>query len=251
MASRKKRANRDVDREHEPEVFVRLRNTSVRCIESSLACVPKGQEDYPKSSMQIIRLGRQIEQQLMDMKTDIHTRQLSKENVTESLNVSLSVARVPLENKMCSVRNKELALMRMQTFNALLNVLQRDATQRQPIMEVMNHSMDISKQIIALQQSNRQLEEQLIDIARKRIETRIKQQKLFQKLKSAEEMNRKIRDLETKTQVKGRETMQSVRNEVVVIQEVFQRLIMSAQLNWAEDPYLKTLVLKMRDPPLS
>ncbi|XP_075718920.1 centromere protein H-like isoform X2 [Rhinoderma darwinii] len=196
-------------------------------------------------------LGRQIEQQLMDMKTDIHTRQLSKENVTESLNVSLSVARVPLENKMCSVRNKELALMRMQTFNALLNVLQRDATQRQPIMEVMNHSMDISKQIIALQQSNRQLEEQLIDIARKRIETRIKQQKLFQKLKSAEEMNRKIRDLETKTQVKGRETMQSVRNEVVVIQEVFQRLIMSAQLNWAEDPYLKTLVLKMRDPPLS
>ncbi|XP_069811282.1 centromere protein H-like isoform X3 [Dendropsophus ebraccatus] len=201
------------------------------------------------------------------MKTEFHARKESVENVDASLNVSLSNVRIPLENQICSVKNKELALMRcctfykhcinqqdkqmMQTYNALLNVLEKDATQRRPIMAVMNHSMDICKQILVIQQSNRHLEEQLVNIRKTRIEIRMKQQELFQKLKYSETTNRKIRDLEAKTEDKGRETMQSVTHKIIIIQEVFQRLILSSRINWAEDPYLRNLILRMKDPPLS
>lgn len=50
----------------------------------------------------------------------------------------------------------------------------------------------------------------------------MKQQELYQKLKYSEKTNRKIRDLETKTQDKGRETLQSVTHKTIIIQEVFQ-----------------------------
>ncbi|XP_069811281.1 centromere protein H-like isoform X2 [Dendropsophus ebraccatus] len=208
-------------------------------------------EKTAKSCTQLIRLERQVKQQLLDMKTEFHARKESVENVDASLNVSLSNVRIPLENQICSVKNKELALMRMQTYNALLNVLEKDATQRRPIMAVMNHSMDICKQILVIQQSNRHLEEQLVNIRKTRIEIRMKQQELFQKLKYSETTNRKIRDLEAKTEDKGRETMQSVTHKIIIIQEVFQRLILSSRINWAEDPYLRNLILRMKDPPLS
>ncbi|XP_040286089.1 centromere protein H-like [Bufo bufo] len=254
MSSRKKAAKRDVDRKHVPELFVQMRDTSVRCIESSLSCTHREYEDSLKtkrgsdSCMQLIRFGKQMNQQLMDMNTERQTRSLSKDDVDASLNVSLSIARVPLENEIWSVRNKELAIIRMQTFDALLNVLQKDATQCGPIMAVMNHSRDLCKQIMVLKQSNSLLEKQLVAIRKHRIETRIKQQELFQKLKYYEKTNRKLQDLETKIQDKGRETLQSVTHKTIIIQEVFQRLILSSQVNWAEDPHLKNLVLKMRDP---
>ncbi|KAG8583621.1 hypothetical protein GDO81_008488 [Engystomops pustulosus] len=114
-------------------------------------------------------------------------------------------------------------------------------------MGLMNHSMGICKQTMVLHQNNRQLEEQLTVIRRRRIETRMKQQELFQKLKYAEKTNRKIQDLETKTQDKGRETIQNVTCKIIIIQEIFQRLILSSQLNWAEDAHLSNLLLKMMD----
>ncbi|XP_056423408.1 centromere protein H isoform X2 [Hyla sarda] len=242
--------------EHMPELFVQLRNTSIRCLQSSLPYTQRGHEDSPpaetsKSCMQLIRLGRQVKQQLMEMKTDFHTRGESIENVDASLNGSLSIACVPLENEICSVKNKELALMRMQTFNALLNVLQKDTTQRRSIMGVMNHSKDICKQIMVLQQNNRQLEEKLVNTRKSRIEIRMKQQELFQSLKYSEITNRKIRDLEAKKHDKGRETIQSDANKIIIVHEIFQRLILSSRLNWAENPYLKNLILNMRDPSLS
>ncbi|XP_075125608.1 centromere protein H-like [Leptodactylus fuscus] len=254
MASRKKAAKRDMNREQVPELFVQMRNTSVRCLEICLSCTRRGHKDPQKaekvseSYMQIVRFGRQMKQQLMDMKSECHTRGLPKGDVDTSLNVSLNHSHVPLRNEICSVRNKALALMRMQTFNTLLSTMKKDAIQRQPILGVMNHSMNICTLIMLMKQSNTQLEEQLAVIRRRRIETRLKQQELYKKLKFFEKTNQKIRDLETKTQEKGKETIQNVTHKILIIQEIFQRLILSTQMNWAEDPHLKNLLLKMRDP---
>ncbi|XP_075059788.1 centromere protein H-like isoform X2 [Mixophyes fleayi] len=241
-----------------PEIFVQLRKTSARCLEICLRGTNGGLENAPKtnkvleSSMQIIKFESQIKQQLMDMKTALCKRGLSKDDINGSLNVSLNVACEPLENEMCSVRNKELALFRMQTFNALLNVLQKRDSQSLPILAMMNHTMDLCKQVIAEELSNRQLEEQLADIRRRRMELQIRQQELFKKLKSSEGTNSKRQEVEMKMQDKGRESLQSIANRVMIIQEVFQRLIMSAQVHWAEDPHLTSLLLRMRvkDPSL-
>ncbi|KAM8945504.1 centromere protein H-like [Pelodytes ibericus] len=240
-----------------PQVFQRLRSASTQCLQSSLSSAPKSSQETADpfkltgSCMQIVRLGQQIKQQLTDMKTDLQIRSLSKENIDSSLNVSLKMAHLPLQREVTSVRNKEMAIIRMQCSNALLNVLKNDSTQNCSLRAVMTHSMDTCTKIQAIQLSNRQLEEKLVNIRQRRMEMRLKQQELFRQVKTSEEKNQKRHDLEMKTPVLAREKIESISNKVVIIQELFLRFILSAQVNWAEDPHLTCLLMKMKDSPLS
>ncbi|KAM5163124.1 centromere protein H-like [Mantella aurantiaca] len=239
-----------------PEILVQLHNASVKCLKS---CLPNNQgslEDSseatkgPKALMQLIWFKKQMQQQLKDMKTDLITRGIFKEEIDGSFSVSLNAARDPLDYEICSVSNKELALNRMQTFNALVTSLQIDSTQHLSIMAVIRHSADNCKQIMATQLSNRQLEHQLADMRKRRMEMQIKQQNLFQKLRYSGKTNHKIRDIEMKAFATERETLESILNEVVILQEIFQRLIMSVQLHWAENSHLRSLLLRIKNPCL-
>ncbi|XP_075451071.1 centromere protein H-like [Ascaphus truei] len=245
-----------IGREDVPQVFVRLCDASVKCIHSSLGSAHGDQQDMPDSSkpaescVQMVWLGKQIKQQLTDLKTDLNIRSFSKENIDSSLNVSLKIVNVPLEQEVCSMRNKEMAIARMQHSHALLNVLQKD-TQSSPIQTLMNHSMDICKKIQSVQTRNRVLEEKLSNIRRKRMEMRIGQQDLFKQVKKLEENSNMLDQVEAKIQIMGRENMDSILNNVTLIQEIFQRLTLTAQVHWAEDPHLTHLLVKMKESPLS
>ncbi|XP_018419084.1 PREDICTED: centromere protein H-like [Nanorana parkeri] len=253
---RMKTTKRKENRDRMPEILVQLHNASVECLKS---CLPNTQGSFegspevtkgPKAFMQLIWFKKQMQQQLKDMKTDLITRGLSKEDIDCSFNVSLSVARDPLDIEMCSVINKELALERMQTFNALLIALQIDSTQRLSISAVMRHSADTCKQILAVQLSNRQLGQQLTGLRKRRLEIRIRQQDLFRKLRYSRKTDHKIHDIEMKAFATERENLESLLNEVIILQDVFQRIVMSVQLHWAENPHLRSLLLRMKDPCL-
>ncbi|XP_053315678.1 centromere protein H-like [Spea bombifrons] len=255
MSGRKKMIGGD-EGQNIPQMS-RLHKASEKCLHSSLGSTLAGPQEKPDSSqlsgscMQLLQLRKQIKQQLTDMRTDLQIRSLPKEHIDSSLNVSLKMAHLPLEQEVCSIRNKELALARMQSCSAILNVLQKDSTQNCSIKAVMAHCMDTCQKIQAVQTSNRQLEEKLADIRQRRMEIRIKQQDLFNQVKSCEEKKNRLHDLEMKAQVLGRENMESVANKVIIIQEILQRFVLSAQVNWAEDPYLTGLLLKIKDSPLS
>ncbi|KAM4772197.1 centromere protein H-like isoform 3-T3 [Rhinophrynus dorsalis] len=176
---------------------------------------------------------------------------LSKDDVDGSLNVSLNMAYHPLQKELCSVRSKEMALERIQSFNALLNVLQKDHTQSSSLKVMMNHSMDLCKKIQTVQLSNKLLEEKLYSVRRSRMEMRISEQELFKKVQQAEERKHKLHSIKIDTQVTGRENMETISNKVIIIQETFQRLLISAQVNWAEDPHLAYLMMKVKESPLS
>ncbi|XP_073483790.1 centromere protein H-like [Aquarana catesbeiana] len=239
-----------------PEILVQLHNASVKCLKSCLPNALRSLEDSPEANkgpkvfMQLIWFKKQMEQQLKDMKTDLITRGISKEEIDGSFGVSLSVARDPLENEVCSVTNKELALKRMQTSNALRTTLHIDPMQRSSVLAVMRHSACICKQILSVQLSNRQFEQQLTGIRKRRMEIRIQQQDLFGKLRYSGKTNHKIHDIEMKAFATERKHLESLLSEVVILQEVFQRLLMSVQLHWAEKLHLRSLLLRMKDPCL-
>ncbi|XP_068088311.1 centromere protein H-like isoform X2 [Hyperolius riggenbachi] len=200
------------------------------------------------SKKKSISLKKQMQQQLTEMRTHLQTRGTSNEHVDSSFNVSLSAVCDPLEDEICSAKNKELLLKRLQTCKALMNSLKRDPNQCLSVAAVMRHTMDNNKQIWALARSNRELEKQVIDIRKRRIDIQIRQQELFRKLTNSGKTKYKIRETQMKTQMKEREILETLSNEVVILQEVFQRCVMGAQVNWAEDPLLTSLLLRMRDP---
>ncbi|KAE8601369.1 hypothetical protein XENTR_v10013649 [Xenopus tropicalis] len=155
----------------------------------------------------------------------------------------------PLETEMCSMKNKEIAIARMQSFDALLNSLHQDHEQNSSILAVISHTVDICKMIQAVQSSNRILEEKLASVRKSRMEVRLLQQELFKKVKITEERKNKLQEIEMKTQVVGKENMDTVANKVIIIQEIFQRCILSTHTDWSEDPHLTRLLLKMKDSP--
>nr|ACO51739.1 Centromere protein H [Aquarana catesbeiana] len=254
--SKAKNTPRKENRDQMPEILVQLHNASVKCLKSCLPNALRSLEDSPEANkgpkvfMQLIWFKKQMEQQLKDMKTDLITRGISKEEIDGSFGVSLSVVRDPLENEVCSVTNKELALKRMQTSNALRTTLHIDPMQRSSVLAVMRHSACICKQILSVQLSNRQFQQQLTGIRKRRMEIRIQQQDLFGKLRYSGKTNHKIHDIEMKAFATERKHLESLLSEVVILQEVFQRLLMSVQLHWAEKLHLRSLLLRMKDPCL-
>ncbi|XP_012819275.1 centromere protein H isoform X4 [Xenopus tropicalis] len=241
MTSRKKASQRE-EREGPPCIFTRLRDLSAKCLQTTISYVHEDQEEMhdsitPISSCgQIIDLRNQIKQQLTDMKTDLQIRGLSKDMADGPLNISLTMAFQPLETEMCSMKNKEIAIARS-------------------ILAVISHTVDICKMIQAVQsfcvllQSNRILEEKLASVRKSRMEVRLLQQELFKKVKITEERKNKLQEIEMKTQVVGKENMDTVANKVIIIQEIFQRCILSTHTDWSEDPHLTRLLLKMKDSP--
>ncbi|KAE8601365.1 hypothetical protein XENTR_v10013649 [Xenopus tropicalis] len=147
---------------------------------------------------------------------------LSKDMADGPLNISLTMAFQPLETEMCSMKNKEIAIARMQSFDALLNSLHQDHEQNSSILAVISHTVDICKMIQAVQSSNRILEEKLASVRKSRMEVRLLQQELFKKVKITEERKNKLQEIEMKTQVVGKENMDTVANKVIIIQEIFQ-----------------------------
>ncbi|KAE8601355.1 hypothetical protein XENTR_v10013649 [Xenopus tropicalis] len=235
MTSRKKASQRE-EREGPPCIFTRLRDLSAKCLQTTISYVHEDQEEMhdsitPISSCgQIIDLRNQIKQQLTDMKTDLQIRGLSKDMADGPLNISLTMAFQPLETEMCSMKNKEIAIARS-------------------ILAVISHTVDICKMIQAVQSSNRILEEKLASVRKSRMEVRLLQQELFKKVKITEERKNKLQEIEMKTQVVGKENMDTVANKVIIIQEIFQRCILSTHTDWSEDPHLTRLLLKMKDSP--
>ncbi|KAE8601371.1 hypothetical protein XENTR_v10013649 [Xenopus tropicalis] len=128
---------------------------------------------------------------------------LSKDMADGPLNISLTMAFQPLETEMCSMKNKEIAIARS-------------------ILAVISHTVDICKMIQAVQSSNRILEEKLASVRKSRMEVRLLQQELFKKVKITEERKNKLQEIEMKTQVVGKENMDTVANKVIIIQEIFQ-----------------------------
>ncbi|XP_040206718.1 uncharacterized protein LOC120937507 isoform X2 [Rana temporaria] len=226
------------NRDQMPEILVQLHNASVKCLKSCRPNALRSLEDSSEANkgtkvfMQLIWFKKQMKQQLKDMKTGLITRGISKEEIDGSFSVSLSVARDPLEYEVCSVTNKELALKRS-------------------VLAVMRHSASNCKQILSVQLSNKQLEQQLTGICKRRMEIRIQQQDLFGKLRYSGKTNHKIHDIEMKAFATERKHLESIFTEVVILQEVFQRLLMSVKLHWAENPHLRSLLLRMKDPRLS
>ncbi|OCT79832.1 centromere protein H [Xenopus laevis] len=254
MTSRKKASQRK-EREGPPRIFTRLRDLSANCLQSTISNAHEDKEETHDSIApistcgQIIDLRNQIKQQLTDMKTDLQIRGLPKEIADGPLNISLSMAFQPLEAEICSMKNKEIAIARMQSFNAVLNSLQQDHEQNSSILAVISHTVDVCKTIQAVQSNNRMLAEKLSDVRRSRMETRVLQQELFKKVKVTEERKNKLQEIEMKTQVVGKENMDTIANKVIIIQEIFQRCILSAHIDWSQDPHLTCLLLKMKESP--
>ncbi|XP_053911333.1 centromere protein H [Cuculus canorus] len=145
-----------------------------------------------------------------------------------------------------SLQNKTLALQRTQLVSALKNQLKENNNESREIMRTLNSVIMRSRALTACHQEVYEKEQKLIDLRKKRFLLKQtgeqKQLQLPHLMKKEEEQESTIVSRGVK---KLHDNLQKERELTAIIQTVFQIILLASNVNWAEDPSLKEVVLKL------
>ncbi|XP_078503037.1 centromere protein H-like isoform X4 [Lissotriton helveticus] len=251
MSSRKAKQPKETgDRHLAP--FQKLEHASLELMHSTLnhpRHTNKEKAGVSQTVSEIAGLESQLKQQLIDMATNHGTRSREKENIDRSMNVSLDLMHPELENAVCAVKNKELSIYRMQCSDAIQNEIENNTQDSESILEVMKNSIAVYKKVHSVQSKNQLLEDQILDVRRRRIDLKFKQQELLKEVKELEERKQRLCEVEMKTPVLEKDNIEENVNRIIIIQEVFQRIVLSSKVHWAEDPKLRNHLVNMKEFP--
>ncbi|NXU77891.1 CENPH protein, partial [Oreotrochilus melanogaster] len=152
-----------------------------------------------------------------------------------------------IEEKKVSFQNKTLALQRIQIMLALRNKLKQNDSDSREILKMLKHIVILSQAVTECQQQLREKEQKLADIKMKRLSLKKTQQ---QKMLQIQIMTEK--QTEEQKKIKMSEELEEKRNHlkkeqelITIIQNIFQNIIIGSRVNWAEDPSLRAIVLKL------
>ncbi|XP_029431621.1 centromere protein H isoform X3 [Rhinatrema bivittatum] len=155
-----------------------------------------------------------------------------------------------IEKARTSCHNKTLVLQRIQVANALLSRLQENDNESKMILEVVKHSLTLCSSILKSQQEARALEEQLFEIRKKRLTLKeIGVEKLLQLQIMKKKRTEELEDMESEKLKRTRYILKKEIEMSTLVQNVFQNIIIGSRVNWAEDPQLKAIVLKLEKTP--
>ncbi|XP_069092831.1 centromere protein H-like isoform X2 [Pleurodeles waltl] len=230
--------------------FQKLENASLELMQSTINHPrPSNKEKagISQTVSEVVGLERQMKQQLIDMATNHGTRSREKENIDSSMNVSLDLLHPELENAVCATKNKELSIYRMQCSYAIQNEIENNTQDSESILEVMNNSIAMCKKVHSVQRNNQLLEDKILEVRRRRIDLKLEQQELLKEVKALEERKQRLGEVKMKTGVLEKENIEENVNRLVVIQEVFQRIILSSKVHWAEDPKIRTHIVNTKE----
>ncbi|KAM6230011.1 centromere protein H [Porphyrio hochstetteri] len=209
----------------------------------------------------LLRLKDQIQQQLAEYSTVVQAGQenyldrIMEENLTtecvgfvvcwvfssfsakKGLEEDLEKIKVVLQNKM-------LALKRIQIMDALRNKIRQYDNDSRKIMETVGDILKLSMTVIDDQLQVREKERELADIKKKRYFLKKAGE---QKLLRIHALMKLQKEKQASTEVSRvlESNLQKEKESTTVIQNIFQSIIIGSKVNWAEDPYLKAIVLQL------
>ncbi|KAG8598704.1 hypothetical protein GDO81_002711 [Engystomops pustulosus] len=140
----------------------------------------------------------------------------------------------------------------MQLCDAIHNKLLEKNRESQLIYNTMEHSKGLCSQIVKSQKETVTLEAKWIEVRKRRMELKETCTKVLAELRAMKESENNF--FAQMDDGKIRKINKYIAKEidiVTVIQNVFQRLILGSSVNWAEDPKLKEIVLKLGQNPAS
>ncbi|XP_029431615.1 centromere protein H isoform X2 [Rhinatrema bivittatum] len=203
---------------------------SVRATQAPVIRLPTSlKEDFPK----LLSLGEQVGHQCMEYCTVVEAGEESVLDLIpeEKLMETAKELEREIEKARTSCHNKTLVLQRM-------------------ILEVVKHSLTLCSSILKSQQEARALEEQLFEIRKKRLTLKeIGVEKLLQLQIMKKKRTEELEDMESEKLKRTRYILKKEIEMSTLVQNVFQNIIIGSRVNWAEDPQLKAIVLKLEKTP--
>ncbi|XP_038621482.1 centromere protein H [Tachyglossus aculeatus] len=207
-------------------------------------------DDDHRDVLRLLRLIEKIKQQLMECKVMIdRSEERTPDQIIEERLIESQVEELEseIEEAKTSFMNKTLALRRLQLGNTLKTKLVKNDSDSGLILTTLKHILTLSGAILKAQQETREMDERLLEVRKKRLalkQTGERQLVDIQTLKRKKK--EELEGMEVSDLIKRiKENVQKEIQMTVVIQNVFQNIIIGTQVNWAEDPALKNIVLQL------
>ncbi|XP_063312772.1 centromere protein H [Pelobates fuscus] len=199
----------------------------------------------------LLRIRDQVKHQHHELRSMVLACEASSDSYPEQrLGEIAKELQQEIEKMKVSHCNKSLVLQRMQLTDALLLKLNENNTESRLIRDTIKHITELSSSVIKAQKETRQLEEKLNEVKRKRLALKEMGCDLLTQIHSIEK--NRYTDMEpiSSTKIlKICKLLETEQNTTTVIQNVFQHLILASRVNWADDPNLRDMVLKLEKNP--
>ncbi|XP_032941154.1 centromere protein H [Catharus ustulatus] len=150
-----------------------------------------------------------------------------------------------IEKVRVSLQNKTLALQRVQIMAALRKKLKQDDEDSRLILKTMENIVLLSQKISEYQQQAHQKEQQLIDIKNRRLLLKKREQQLQEIQAMREKQKEKQKSVNVTEMENMLEVLEKEREITTILQSVFQNIVFGSGVNWAEDPSLKEIILRL------
>ncbi|KAM4053699.1 centromere protein H [Anomaloglossus baeobatrachus] len=214
------------------------------------------QPEPAASTLHLLKKLENLKQQKFELENRIRAEDISTDDfppeifTTEYLTQTIESLKTDIDDLRVTHHNRSLLLRRLQMYDVVKSKAFERGAESQMICDTMEHSRRLCSRILALQKETCTLEEQLIDVRKRRMHLRATCTTLMTKLRDLKEKEKNNFALMGNPEFREiNEYIKKEANIVTVVQNIFQRLLLSSGVNWAEDPRLKEIVLKLGKNP--
>ncbi|XP_043931392.1 centromere protein H isoform X1 [Protopterus annectens] len=202
-----------------------------------------------KSEFGCFLLKSHLENQVLELHTVIDAQKeehLPDLDSEEKFCEIIEELRQHLVNVRASFQNRTLSLHRLQLGNARLAQMKENDAYMEMMKCMLKHCRDLTK----AQQEVMKLREKQYEINKKRnILNQLCQEKMKEISTMQKQREEELKDLESDKLKKARLALEEELKTVALLQNVIQGIIVGGRVNWALDPELRSLVLKLESNP--
>ncbi|XP_066567540.1 centromere protein H [Amia ocellicauda] len=238
------------------EVFEKLEGLSLELGQEALSSCQSpltASCEEQESLTHLLRIKEQVANQCFEMRVKVNAEQGKDfQDIITDENQNTCELERDLEDSKLSYCNTILALHRMQVSQAVLEKLEHNDKEAELMKATVNHSRGLCSRIMKLQQESSQLEQQVLEIRKKRLVLKKQAHRELKELQELKNTREHVREGKySEVLKKGQTNLEKYMKMVVVIQNVLKDIILSSKVNWTADPKLRGIVLGLeRNPAL-
>ncbi|CAL8346565.1 unnamed protein product [Lota lota] len=214
---------------------------------------PEGPNGYQNTSpIDILRIKEQMFNHCVEMSAQINAVERKRSCSTSEAERNLAENVSELEEAKTDQFIKTLPLHRMQMWHAMAEKLKQNNPESDSIKAASDRCMALCSQIKQLQQESRDMEDQVTDTRKKRLELK---RLTREKMKAMDQLMCKWDPPELEkykaAQQKGQLNMEKYKTMIVLTQNVLRGILLACKINWLDDPKIKAIAMTLEDLPIT
>ncbi|KAF3695872.1 Centromere protein H [Channa argus] len=204
------------------------------------------------SPVDMLRIKQQMSNQCFEMAVQLQVGKSKRSCSTSDAERDLPEYFSELERVKADHFNSRLALHRMQMWHAIAQKLEQNDSEADALKALSYRSMALCSHIKQLQKDSRDLQDEITEIQKKRLEIK---RLTHEKMKDVEElMSKKDHpDLEKYKAMfeKGQANLEKYKKMTIMTQNVLRGILLACKINWLDDPELRDIAMTLEEFPIS